>query len=99
MAILCMASCDSQEYDIYTTVHGLVTDASSAEPLEAVTVTLSPGGMNCLTNRDGEFKFADVDAVQYKVMAQKEGYVTNHMIVTGVAGESVAINITLRNKS
>lgn len=94
-----LLGCDKQEYDIFSTIAGYVSDVESGEPLQSVTVTISPTGKSVLTGADGMFEFDDMDAQQYTVTAQKNGYITNRTRVTALAGETVTVNLTLQSNS
>lgn len=88
-------SCTKNEYDLFSTITGTVTDAETGEPVPAAVVTLSPGGKTSTTGSDGVYEFTDLDIRQYTIMVQKEGYQTNRKITTTVAGEEVRADITL----
>lgn len=94
-SLLVFTSCKKEEYNLYTTLAGAVLDASNGEPLAAVTVTVSPSGKSYVTGSNGTFEFIDMDAQQYTISAQKTGYATNRVKVTGVAGETVEATISL----
>lgn len=94
-ACMSLTSCESEKYDLFTTLSGFVLDKATNEPLDGVTITLSPGGKNMVTGADGFFEFDNMDAQQYSMSAQKSGYASERKIVTGVPGETVRINITL----
>lgn len=97
LLFLCfIMSCDKQEYDVFSTIAGHVSDVENGEPLQAVTVTISPTGKSVLTGADGLFEFDDVEAQQYTITAQKSGYSTNRTRVTALAGETITVNITLQ---
>lgn len=92
---LLFLSCSKDEYDIYSTVYGIVSDATTGEPIPGVTVQLSPGGDTKLTGSDGYFEFNDLTSQQYTITAQKPGYSTNRKSITAVPGEKNPVNITL----
>ena len=92
---LMFSACDDVEYDLYTTVAGMVVDEQTSEPIEGATVNLSPSGKSSTTGSDGTFEFPDLDAQQYTLLVQKPGYTTNRKSVTGVAGETVSVSIIL----
>ena len=93
---LFLASCSNDnEYEVFTSVYGLVTDASNGEPIAGASVQLSPGGATKITGSDGYFEFSDITPMQYTVTVQKEGYSTNRKSITVILGESNQLNITL----
>lgn len=95
LIILCIASCNKKEYDMYATVAGSVVETSNANPVDGATVTISPSGKSCVTGTNGSFEFTDMDAQQYTITAQKDGYQANRTQVSGVAGETVTVTIPL----
>lgn len=95
VATLAFASCEKQQYDIYTTLTGFVVSAIDSEPLAGATVTVSPGGKSYTTGSNGAFEFPDMEAKQYTLTAQKNGYQSNRTTIAGVAGETVSVTITL----
>ncbi len=95
IACMQLTSCKTEKYDLFTTLSGFVLDKATSEPLDGVTITLSPGGKNMVTGADGFFEFDNMDAQPYSLSAQKSGYASERKIVTGVPGETVRINITL----
>ncbi len=92
---LMASSCDMEKYDSFTTLTGFVLDKTTNSPLDGVTITLSPGGKNMVTGTDGYFEFANMDAQQYNISAQRQGYVSERKWVSGIPGETVHVNITL----
>lgn len=95
VAAMIFGACEKENYNLYTTITGTVVHVDNGEPLAGVSVTLSPTGKSYVTGSDGMFEFADLDAQQYTVTVQKSGYVSNRKIVTGVAGETVNVTITM----
>lgn len=79
-------------------IYGHVTDFATGEPITNAGVELIPLGWKTVTAADGSFEFHDLDAMQYTVIAQKQGYVTNRKNVRTIAGEVVNITITLLKK-
>ena len=90
-----LTSCTKEEYDVFASVYGVVSDTKTGELIPNATVVLSPGGETKITGSDGQFLFNDVDPQQYTITVQKEGYQTNRKSVTDIIGEIVEINIPL----
>ncbi len=88
-------SCSKTEYDLYSTIHGIVSDAETGDPVSAVIVTLSPGGKTTVSGNDGIYEFTDLEVMQYTIMVQKEGYQTNRKTTMAVAGERVRADIVM----
>jgi len=89
-------SCSKNEHTMFGDLHGIVSDFVTGDPISGVTVTLSPGGRNQVTGSDGRFEFRDLDPMQYTITAQRSGYQTNRRTVSVVIGESIEVNISLR---
>lgn len=85
----------SDDWEIYATVHGTVTDYQTGEALSNAGVVLSPTNQTKQTGPDGAFRFEDLDAQQYTITVQKSGYQVNRKIVTAISGESVEAHIQL----
>ena len=98
MALVMMVGCDPVTYEVFATVSGTVVDATTMEPIEGVSVQLSPSSKNIVTSADGRFEFAEVDAVQYTITVMKAGYSTNRKLVNAIAGETVETTITMEVK-
>lgn len=98
LAMLTMVSCEPVTYDVFATVCGTVVDSDTMEPIEGVSVILSPSGKNIVTKADGRFEFAELDAVQYTITVQKSGYSTNRKLVNAIAGETTETTITMEVK-
>ena len=95
LAMLAMVSCEPVTYDVFATVCGTVVDSDTMEPIEGVSVQLSPSSKNMVTGADGRFEFAELDAVQYTITVQKAGYSTNRKLVNTIAGETTDVTITM----
>ncbi len=96
VSVMLLSSCAQVDYDIFGTLTGQVVEQSTGEPLNQVSVLLSPGGKNVYTGTDGLFTFEELDPQQYTVMVQKEGYVTNRKTVTVVTSETNHVTITMQ---
>ena len=86
---------DEPDLDLYCTINGQVTDAKTGEPIKAASVVLTPGGMTTVSGSDGTFEFTRLDAGQYTVIVQSDGYRTNRKTVDAVAGESYHVDVPL----
>lgn len=98
LALLMLAGCDPMTYDVFATVSGTVVDSETMEPIEGVSVLLSPSGKNKVTGTDGYFEFTELDAIQYTITVQKSGYGTNRKTVNAIAGETTNVTITMEVK-
>lgn len=95
---LMFAGCTEDEYTLTGNVIGMVTDATTGEPISNVTMTLSPSGKSATTGSDGIFEFNDLEAVQYKMQARHASYKTDTKTVTVLAGEIVRGDMQLMPK-
>ena len=98
LALLAMVGCDPVTYDVFSTVCGTVVDSETMEPIEGVSVILSPSAKNQVTGADGRFEFTELTAVQYTITVQKSGYSTNRKLVNTIAGETTEAIITIEVK-
>lgn len=91
------SSCkDLEDVSFYTSISGTVYDASTAEVLNGVNVTLSPLGDSQLTKENGSFVFDNLDVQQYTLIFQKTGYKPKRKNnVTTIVGEDTYIEILL----
>lgn len=93
--LLSLTSCAKEEYDVFSSLYGVVSDTKTGELIPNATVVLSPGGETKITGSDGQFIFNEIDPQQYTITVQKEGYQTNRKSVTAIIGETIEINIPL----
>lgn len=95
MALPFFLSCSKEENDSFGSLYGVVSDVKTGNPLDNVTVTLSPGGTSKLTGSDGLFEFTELTPQQYTITVQKAGYQTNRKTLSAVVGEKTQANITM----
>lgn len=87
--------CDPVDVEIFGSIYGIVSDSQSGQPIANAEITLSPGNESTISGSTGRFEFKDLDAGQYKVSVQAEGYEFNNKQVTVVPGERVSCDISL----
>ena len=95
LAGISCACSEIDDFTFYTGIKGVVVDSATAEPLSGVTVTINPGGESKPTDTTGSFEFTGLDAVQYTITAQKEGYQPNRKNITGVSNKVLEVTIPL----
>lgn len=95
---LLLGSCTKTEYDLDGSLHGIVSEAGTGEPVNAATIALSPGGRTTVSGSDGQYEFLELDAGQYTITVQKEGFLTNRKNVTAVTGQPTRADIPLTRK-
>ena len=88
-------STDEDEFTIYTSISGMVVDASDAQPLSGVTVTIIPTNRSEITDETGTFSFTQLKTQQYTISVQKEDYKPNRTVVSGVRGKTIEVSITM----
>lgn len=98
LLLLTMVGCNPVTYDVFATICGTVVDNETMEPIEGVSVVLSPSAKNQVTGVDGRFEFTELDAIQYTITVQKSGYSTNRKLVNTIAGETTEAIITIEVK-
>lgn len=96
LVFLSFISCTPEEYNLFGTIDGSVIDYETNEPIESVTVKLTPGTRTTTTSSNGRFTFYNLDAGQYSVTAEKIGYETNSKTVNIVENEIVGVVISMR---
>lgn len=85
----------SDDFEVFSSIHGTVTDYQTGMPLENATVVLSPSGISQQTNLGGHYEFADLDVQQYTVTVQKAGYQPNRRTINVVSGKAQQVDIQL----
>lgn len=95
MTLPLFLSCSKEENDSFGSLYGVVSDVNTGNPLDNVTITLSPGGTSKLTGSDGLFEFTELTPQQYTITVQKAGYQTNRKTLSAVVGEKTQANITM----
>lgn len=86
---------NSNDYEIFGSIHGVVSDSSNGQPLENATILLSPSGLTKNTDATGYYKFENLETQQYTLTVQKQGYQPNRKTVTTISGEDLQVDILL----
>ncbi len=81
------------------TVAGQVTDAGNQQPLANVQVVLAGTGQGALTNQQGEFSITDVPVGEVQVQATLIGYSTARETVTVQEGETITVDLQIRQSA
>lgn len=89
-----MVSCNKEK----TTgqIKGTVTDASTYQAIQGVSITINPTGMSAVTNSDGSYEFADLEAGQYTLKAEKQGYESTTRNIEVKAGKVITCDLQLQ---
>lgn len=95
--LTCISGCSgSDDYEVFATIQGTVTDYKTGEFLENANVTLSPSGISQKTDANGCYRFDELDAQQYTVTVQKSGYQPNRKTITAISGKAQQVDIQLK---
>lgn len=97
LAVL-FVGCTEDEYTLFGTISGTVTDINTGEPIGNVSLTISPSGKSSVTGSDGNYEFVDLEATQYKIQARHANYKTDTKTVNVLAGEIVRGDMQLTPK-
>lgn len=95
IALISFTACSEDEFSVFGSVHGIVSDAKTGEPVRNATVILSPGNFSTVTGRDGHYEFTDLEAGSYKVQCSASEYETNSRQVSVYAGGNISCDIAL----
>ena len=91
-----LLSCNpSDPVDISGSISGVVYDAATNEPLQGVSVSLSPLGKTTTTSQNGSYSFKDIDATTYRVQASKQGYQDDSRTITIDVGDNATLDFHL----
>ncbi|MBP3471724.1 MAG: carboxypeptidase regulatory-like domain-containing protein [Paraprevotella sp.] len=93
--VIMVVGCTKDEEDTTGSVYGKITNSINGELLQGATVTMSPGGISLVTGSDGSFECLDVQPGQYRLQAQKQGFVSNYKQITVVVGQTASGDLTL----
>ena len=89
-------ACGSQEEVVTTgSIYGTILDKENGEPIRNAGITLSPSSRTTIVGSDGTFEFANVEAEQYSVNVEAEGYEYNTKFVTVIAGKNTICDFHL----
>lgn len=73
LTIVVVTSCENTPINTGT-IHGVVTDYATGEPIKNAGVTLMPIGNTTITGSEGQFQFDNLEPRTYQLMIQKTGY-------------------------
>ncbi|MDE7461526.1 MAG: carboxypeptidase-like regulatory domain-containing protein [Muribaculaceae bacterium] len=94
--LLLISSCsNSNDFEIFGSIHGVVTDHADGSPLDNATILLSPGGITKQTDASGHYNFDNLESQQYTLTVQRQGYQPNRKTISAIAGEDLQVDIQL----
>lgn len=91
-----LLSCSEEEVSVFGNIYGTITDSKSGEPVRNAEVIISPGNKTTVSGSDGHFEFNNLEAGQYKIGVNANGYEYNSRQVTVVPGEGVPCDIRIK---
>ncbi len=80
-------------------IYGVVSNSETGEPIQGVAVTLSPSNLTTVTGNDGHYEFVEVEAGQYKIFCQANGFEPNYKPITVKAGFASTADVILTPES
>lgn len=89
-------TCSTPDYNFFATISGTIIDSNIHSPISGASILLSPSGRNTISNTDGTFEFNDLEAKQYTLTVQINGYSTNRKTINAIAGETTQVSITMQ---
>lgn len=95
---LLFVGCTEEILPEYGSIIGTISDKSTGEPLNNVTLTLSPTGKSATTGSDGSYEFIDLQEGQYSIQARHNNFKTDKKNVNVKAGETVRGDMMLEPK-
>lgn len=95
ICLLLIISCAKDIIDLSGSIEGIVKDNVTSEPLQGVSITLSPSGKSATTGNDGRYSFPELDAGNYSIEFSKVGYEANKKEVTVLAGKPMQVDAML----
>jgi uncharacterized protein (TIGR02145 family) len=81
-------SCKTEDIILHGDITGLVTDASTGEPVEAASVEIIQSGDSTFTGSDGTYLFRNINPGQYEIQASKFTYALYKRNVTVASAET-----------
>ncbi|TPE44400.1 carboxypeptidase-like regulatory domain-containing protein [Pontibacter mangrovi] len=76
-------------------IMGVVIDAETEAPIQAVSITTKPATAAVITDQEGNFAIPDVDAGEYNVTAQKLGYKVKSVTVAVKSFKNSMVTIVM----
>ncbi len=94
-AFLVNCTSGGDEVSVFGDIYGTITDSKSGEPVRNAEVILSPGNKTTVSGSNGHFEFKTLEAGQYKVGVETDGYEYNSRQVTVVPGQNTVCDFRL----
>ena len=94
-----LTSCTTDDVVLFGSIYGTVTNSKTGEPVQNAEIILSPGNMTTVSGSNGHFEFVNLDAGQYKLGIEAEGYEYNSRQVNVVPGEKIVCDFIITPKT
>ena len=94
-AFLVNCTSGGDEVSVFGDIYGTITDSKSGEPVRNAEVILSPGNKTTVSGSNGHYEFKTLEAGQYKVGVETDGYEYNSRQVTVVPGQNTVCDFRL----
>lgn len=72
------------------TIHGVISDHTTGEPITTAVIKLVPGGKSNVTGTDGRYDFENLEEGSYMLYVSKQGYDADSISIEVKAGEQAA---------
>lgn len=96
ITLLTLVSCAQPVVDVFGGISGSVLDQSTGAAVGGARVTITPSGLSQITAADGEFFFEKLEAQDYTLSVQKDGYEDMSRKVSVRAGVSSSVQVALK---
>ena len=94
--LMLVCSCSENVEELLKgSISGSVSDGTTGEPVPVVNVSLSPGGKSTVTGSDGSFSFENLDAGEYSITLQKDGYESAREDITVKLGDPTMAHLLI----
>ena len=91
--------CTTDDVVLFGSIYGTVTNSKTGEPVQNAEIILSPGNFTTVSGSNGHFEFGNLDAGQYKLGIEAEGFEYNSRQVNVVPGEKVMCDFIITPKT
>lgn len=94
-----LIGCTTDDVIMFGSIYGTVTNSKTGEPVQNAEIILSPGNLTTVSGSNGHFEFNNLDAGQYKLGIEAEGYEYNSRQVSVVPGEKIMCDFIITPKT
>ncbi|MFZ4798700.1 MAG: LamG-like jellyroll fold domain-containing protein [Bacteroidia bacterium] len=76
-------------------VEGIISNSITNEPVQGVSVTISPSNASAITGNDGKYNFNDLALGDYTIQASKQGFQSNTKTVNIIGEQTRKCDISI----